>query len=155
MQKSLDTVEIKLFNESSDMPPETFVFQPDEHSVSIMYLQRGSCSDSPIQAKKDIPLVRKLVIMVESTFKNGVPLHRQPAASKTEYTGQSSIFTIDYKAFSAMQPLDIQGILRYRHILVTGVDPGREIKFDAEGLGILADIDQQEVIIQRMCPLLA
>lgn len=44
--------------------------------------------------------------------------------------------------------MEIRDIFRYRHILVTGVDSGRPILFDEDGLEMLGDLDE-EVSIQR------
>lgn len=58
-------------------------------------------------------------------------------------------FVVDYKSFNKMSPSQIQEVHRDRHILVTGVDSGRPIHFDAEGLQMLSDIDS-DVYIQRV-----
>lgn len=102
------------------------------------------------QAVYDVPLVQKVARMVEKRFdKDGVPPHHQPAAYNREYNGESTIFVVDCKEFNSMDPAEIHRIHRYRHILVTGVDAGKPLRFDAEGLQTLADIDRQPVWIQR------
>lgn len=96
----------------------------------------------------DIPLIEKLVQHIKSRFdSNGQPPHRQPAASQIAFNDHSAIFVVDLKVLKNMEPAVIQEIHRYRHILVTGVDPGRPVLFDIPGLQKLADIDQ-EVDIQ-------
>lgn len=47
-----------------------------------------------------------------------------------------------------MTALEIQEVHRHRHILVTGVDAGRPVHFDEDGLQILADLDTK-VYVQR------
>lgn len=80
----------------------------------------------------------------------GHPPHWQPAASQSALSsGCSSIFVVDCNTFKQMSPLQIQEVHRHRHILVTGVDSGRPIQFDEQGLEMLADVDA-EVQIQRM-----
>lgn len=87
--------------------------------------------------------------MVEGRFQgDGRPPHHQPEASRKKFDGGSAIFTVDCKDFTAMDPAEIQAIHRHRHILVTGVDPGRRTQFDAEGLQKLRDID---AVVQIQC----
>lgn len=97
------------------------------------------------QAKTDVPMVEKLVGMVRSKFINGQPPHWQPAASNPDLGPEavSSIFRVDCRKFNAMTPYQIQHVFRDRHILVTGVDNGRPVSFDAEGLETLADLDEK------------
>lgn len=95
------------------------------------------------KAKFDVPLVEKLVRMVKSKFIGGQPPHWQPAASKTALEDTtSSIFTVTRSEFEQMTPLAIQHIYRYRHILVTGMEGGRPIRFDEDGLQMLGDLDE-------------
>lgn len=93
--------------------------------------------------------------MVKSKFgPSGQPPHWEPSASRAELgNGCSSIFVVDCEKFKKMSPMEIQEVHRHRHILVTGVDAGRPIQFDAEGLEMLSDVDA-EVQIQRTCILL-
>lgn len=98
----------------------------------------------------DIPLVEKLVRMVTSKYVDGKPPHWQEGASRTTLGDTTStIFVVDLRDFLKMTDMEIKEVYRYRHILVTGIQPGRVIKFDEDGLEILADLDD-EVSIQRM-----
>lgn len=139
-----------MFSEETGLPEEDYLFQPDANSVSFpqalilgnIYLMRVR------QGRFDIKLVRKIAAMVENRFKDGKPPHHQPEASQRTYHAGSDIFTVDCKAFNAMELSEIHEIHRDRHLLVRGVDPGRPTKFDEEGLQKLRDIDAP-VQIQR------
>lgn len=102
-----------------------------------------------MQAKFDIPLVQKLSRMVQSRYdEDGRPPHRQPAAYDRAYNAHSDIFSVDCKTWNAMSPKEMHNIHRYRHILVTKVDAGKQMEFNADGLGMLADVDSHPVDIQ-------
>lgn len=93
--------------------------------------------------------MEKLVRMVQSKYIEGQPPHWQPAARQPALEDTtSSIFTIAKRDLERMSPMEIRDIFRYRHILVTGVDSGRPILFDEDGLEMLGDLDE-EVSIQR------
>lgn len=77
-----------------------------------------------------------------------MPPHRQPSSSDLNYTGNSRIFVVDCKTFDDMDPQIIHKIFQDRHILVTGVEPGKRVDFNARGLSMLAPLDQA-VSIQR------
>lgn len=92
----------------------------------------------------DIPLVEKLVRMVRSGFDaNGQPPHRQLPATATTVGPEtnSMFFRVDCKTYNSMTATQKQEIIRDRNIIVTGVDHGRHIEFDADGLETLADLD--------------
>lgn len=150
LQRSTQSVLVPLFDEMTHQGPIEYNFQPDAKSVSPV-LRLHNYTDHPPQAKFDIDLVEKLVGMVKDKYDEvGHPPHWQPAASDpTLQEGCSSIFVVDYKSFNKMSPSQIQEVHRDRHILVTGVDSGRPIHFDAEGLQMLSDIDS-DVYIQRV-----
>lgn len=94
--------------------------------------------------------MEKLVRMVESKYVGGRPPHWQQAASQTALEGgTSSIFVVAQRDFVKMDPLEIREVHRHRHILVTDVDSRKPVKFDQDGLGMLADLDDN-VSIQRM-----
>lgn len=95
--------------------------------------------------------------MVESKFdENGRPPHHQPEASQKKVDWKSSktssIFVVTWDDFNQMTVSDIQAIFRHRHILVTHVPVTRSVKFDADGLSVLADVDLQPVQIQCTAP---
>lgn len=91
-----------------------------------------------------------MVRMVESKFdEDGQPPHRWPSASNKTYDGKSRIFAVTSEEFNAMTTAEIHAIHRHRHILVTGVAVGTPVDFDADGLGMLADVDFLPVEIQR------
>lgn len=108
----------------------------------------------PLQAEFDIPLVEKAVRMVKSKFdKDGRPPHWQPAASETALgESSSSIFVVDHHRLLKMSPMEIREVHRHRHILVTGVEGGAQIVFDANGLQMLADLDQEVSVQRTLCP---
>lgn len=102
-----------------------------------------------LQAQFDLGLVEKLSGMAEERFdEHGRPPHRQPAAHDKAYTGASDIFSVDCKVWNAMPPKEMHAIHRHRHVLITGVDVGKTVEFDAEGLAMLADVDSHVVEIQ-------
>lgn len=97
----------------------------------------------------DIPLVQKIADMVASTLDvDGQPPHRQASASNKTFTGQSRVFTIDCKEFNAMDPQLIAEIYRHRHIVVTDVDAGKSVEFNARGLSMLAPLDR---VVSMQC----
>lgn len=105
---------------------------------------------TPWQAKLDVPLLTKIAGMLQDMYEDGLPRHWNEASSDPIlHEGASSLFRIDCKKFNQMSPSQIQEVHRHRHLLVTGLDSGRQVNFDADGLQMLADIDA-EVFIQRM-----
>lgn len=77
-------------------------------------------------------------------------VHRQPAAYDRVFSADSDIFSVDCKMWNTTSPKEMHNIHRYRHILVTNIDPGKQIKFNVDGLKMLADIDGHTVDIQCM-----
>jgi hypothetical protein len=81
--------------------------------------------------------------------KNGVPLHGLPAArlkpspTSLPSPGDSHVFVVEYKEFSAMSTFDIQAIFRNRHILVLNHPQEYSYQFDLEGLHALGHLDSK------------
>lgn len=91
----------------------------------------------------DVPLVQKIADMVASTLDvDGQPPHRQAAAFNKTFTGKSRVFVISCKEFNEMDPQLIHDIYRHRHILVTDMDIGKRVEFNARGLSMLAPLDR-------------
>lgn len=81
--------------------------------------------------------------MLASSFGvDGQPPHRLPSSSDEDFTGSSRFFVVDCKEFNGMDPKLIQDIFRHRHIVVTDVDAGKRVEFNARGLSMLAPLDQ-------------
>lgn len=84
---------------------------------------------------------------------NGEPPHWHPTARdpKVSISTTSAIFVVSSQDFARMTPLEIQRVHRHRHILVTDVDIGRPLEFNAEGLGTLADLDAPVPVQSTRC----
>lgn len=81
--------------------------------------------------------------MVSSTLDvDGQPPHRRTSSSDKSFTGNSRVFVVDCKDFNGMEPQLIHDIYRHRHILVTDVDSGKHVEFNARGLSMLAPLDR-------------
>jgi hypothetical protein len=77
---------------------------------------------------------------VESAFLDDAPRFHHPSAYVPSYDPHgSSIFVVDYSAFSTMNALTIHEVFRHRHIMVTDV-PTDEMHFDLIGLSSLGSL---------------
>ena len=78
-------------------------------------------------------------------YQNDRPLYHLDSARSLAYDpndpGVSSIFVTDAAEFKKMAPKNIQDVLRYRHILVTGHDT-ENMQFNLEGLATLGSLSQ-------------
>lgn len=94
-------------------------------------------------------LLKDIQRSVERLYVKGRPLHHLESARTVQYdptsTNVSSIFVVWANLFKDLSPEDIQNILRYRHILVLGVEV-EEMYFDLAGLSSLGSLTRPRSI---------
>jgi hypothetical protein len=94
----------------------------------------------------DTETLRKVEVLIQANFINGLPPHLQPNAKSLSYipgSEQSRIFVSSYSDFSSLNARDIQNVLRERLILVHGVPFDYNYGWDLDSFGRLYDVDKK------------